>query len=125
MAYFAKIGLDYEVLKISSTRNEDTSDADGNEVEQIGIDFLTKRTGYPYWVQTSYNKTFRKNYAGVGYRYDKDLDAFISPQPYSSWTLNVETCQWEAPTPEPTLAEDEDCHWNEEEQNWVLIKHST
>ena len=68
------------------------------------------------WVQTSYNGNFRKNYAGIGYTYDKDRDAFIPPKPYPSWVLNEDTCRWDAPTPMP---DDEQMYiWNEETQTW-------
>lgn len=66
--------------------------------------------------RTSYNGNIRKNYAGVGYRYDETLDAFIPPQPYASWTLNEETAQWEAPVPYP---DGDLMHtWNEELGDW-------
>jgi hypothetical protein len=70
-------------------------------------------------VRTSYNGNIRKNYAGIGYSYNEELDAFIPPQPYSSWLLNEETCQWEAPVPYPG---DEGAiyAWNEETQAWDL-----
>jgi hypothetical protein len=81
------------------------------------------------WIQTSYNTyggvhklegtPLRKNYAGVGYTYDSEKDAFIAPQPYPSWILNEETCIWEAPTPYP---DSNDAYgWNEENQTWDLI----
>ena len=54
------------------------------------------------WVQTSYNGNFRKNYAGIGYTYDKAEDAFIAPQPYPSWVLTEPSFRWESPTPYPT-----------------------
>ena len=69
------------------------------------------------WIQTSYNSTFRKNYAGVGYTYDSTRDAFISPQPYNSWTLNEDTCQFEAPVPYPT--DDKRYTWDEATTNWL------
>jgi len=80
------------------------------------------------WIQTSYNTIggqhlnggtpLRKNFAGIGFSYDKDRDAFIQPQPYASWTLNEETCQWQPPTPYP---DDEKMYlWNEETQAWDL-----
>ena len=79
------------------------------------------------WIQTSYNTyggqhssggtPLRKNFAGIGFSYDKDRDAFIQPQPYASWTLNEETCQWEPPTPYPD--EEQMYLWNEETQSWV------
>jgi hypothetical protein len=70
-------------------------------------------------VRTSYNANIRKNYAGIGFRYDDDLDAFIPPQPYPSWILNEDTAQWEAPIPYP----DDDLmySWNEELGDWEPI----
>ena len=78
------------------------------------------------WIQTSYNTKggvhvnggtpLRKNYAGIGYTYDRTRDAFIPPQPYASWTLNEDTCLWDAPTPMPT--EGGPYVWNESTQSW-------
>ena len=68
------------------------------------------------WVQTSYNNSFRKNYAGIGHTYDETRDAFYAPQPYPSWTLNETTCHWEAPTPYPD--DGEMYTWNEETLTW-------
>jgi hypothetical protein len=69
--------------------------------------------------RTSYNANIRKNYAGIGFTYDPELDAFIEPQPYPSWSLDEETCKWESPTPYPSngLA----YVWNEEELDWVSV----
>ena len=61
--------------------------------------------------RTSYNGNIRKNFAGIGYTYDEDRDAFIAPQPFASWTLNESTCQWEAPIAYPT--DGKDYTWNE------------
>lgn len=82
------------------------------------------------WIQTSYNTyggqhklggtPLRKNYAGVGFTYDIEKDAFIPPQPYSSWTLNESTCLWEAPIAMPT--DDNKYKWNETDQQWELIE---
>lgn len=58
--------------------------------------------------------TLRKNYAGVGYTYDSELDAFIMPKPYPSWELNKSTCLWEPPIPRPDI----DCYWDEEASEW-------
>jgi hypothetical protein len=68
--------------------------------------------------RTSYNNNIRKNYAGIGYIYDSERDAFISPKPYPSWILNEDTCNWEPPVPYPT--EGEDYIWNETDQTWDL-----
>jgi hypothetical protein len=78
------------------------------------------------WIQTSYNTAggthpngtpLRKNFAGIGYTYDKDRDAFIPPKPYNSWLLNEDTCQWEPPTPMPT--DGKLYIWDEETTSWV------
>lgn len=119
MAHFAKIGLFGKVISVLVVDNDDITDENGNEVEQLGIDYLTKGFGYPFWIQTSYNNNIRKNFAGIGFKYDDDLDAFIPPKPFTSWTLNEETCQWEAPTPMP---EEGMYMWDEEVQNWVALE---
>jgi len=85
------------------------------------------------WIQTSYNTSggvhaegntpLRKNYAGVGYTYDSVRDAFISPQPYASWTLNEDTCQWDSPVPYPT--DDLMYSWDEDTTSWVEITGET
>jgi hypothetical protein len=67
-------------------------------------------------VRTSYNGNIRKNYAGTGYTYDEQRDAFISPKPFASWLLDEDTCQWKAPVPYPT--DGELYSWNEENQSW-------
>ena len=126
MASFAKIGLNSKVIEVQSVVNEVLHDSNEVEQENIGIDFLTKLTGWSIWKQTSYNTIggvhklggtpLRKNYAGIGFTYDEDRDAFISPKPYASWVLNEETCQWEAPV---ALPDTENRYiWNEETQQW-------
>jgi len=72
------------------------------------------------WVQTSYNGNFRKNYAAVGYTYDKTKDAFIAPSPYPSWTLLEDTCQWEAPVSYPT--DGQEYTWDENTTAWKIIE---
>jgi hypothetical protein len=72
------------------------------------------------WVQTSYNNNFRKNYAGIGYSYDRVRDAFIPPKPFESWILNEDTCLWDAPVDMPD--DDQMYTWNEETSNWDLIE---
>jgi hypothetical protein len=82
------------------------------------------------WVQTSYNTSggvhqlggepLRKNYAGIGYRYDTERDAFIPPTPYPSWRLNEDTCLWDPPIPYPT--DGKDYLWNEYAQEWTATK---
>ena len=71
------------------------------------------------WVQTSYNATIRKNYAGIGYTFDETRDAFIAPKPFASWILDEETCRWEAPVPYPT--DDLMYEWDETITDWKAI----
>jgi len=122
MASFAKIGLNGKVIEVLSVVNEVLHDSNGVEQEAIGIDFLTKLTGYPVWVQTSYNNNFRKNHAGIGYTYDEDRDAFIPKKPFNSWILNEDTCIWEAPVAmlTTTLEDNQYYSWNESIINWEV-----
>jgi hypothetical protein len=97
-------------------------------VEQVIVaeqDFINTLPDASSWVQTSYNtyggqhpegRPFRKNYAGIGFTYDPQRDAFIPPQPYTSWTLNEETCLWVAPVPYPN--DGTIYTWDEETQTW-------
>ena len=112
MASFAKIENNI-VVKVESVVNEVLKDSNGVEQEQLGINFLRTLYNEPnaIWKQTSYNTQagvhklngtpFRKNFAGVGYTYISQFDAFVPPQPYNSWVLNEDTCTWEAPIPYP------------------------
>lgn len=70
--------------------------------------------------RTSYNGNIRKNYAGIGFKYDEQRDAFIPPKPFRSWVLNEETCRWEAPIPYPT--DGEEYRWSEFDLDWVLVE---
>ena len=70
--------------------------------------------------RTSYNGNYRKNYAGAGYTYDEDRDAFISPKPFDSWVLDEETCVWGAPVAYPT--DGKEYNWNEETLTWDLLE---
>jgi hypothetical protein len=71
------------------------------------------------WVKTSYNGNIRKNYAGIGFAYDADRDAFIAPKPFNSWLLNEDTCRWQPPTPYPT--DGLMYEWDEELTDWKPI----
>ena len=127
MAHFAKLDENNVVVFVTVGRQED----DGRELE------LQERTGDVY-KQTSYNtyggvhynpetgepsanqtKALRKNYAGIGYTYDADRDAFIPPKPYDSWVLDEETCLWYAPVPYP---EDGMYTWDEETTSWIEVE---
>jgi len=122
MATFAKIGLNNKVIEVLSVHNNELLDSNGVEQENIGIDFLTKLTGWAIWKQTSYNGNFRKNHAGIGYTYDEDRDAFIPPKPYNSWILNETTCLWEAPVALPDT--ENRYNWNEATTSWDLVDNS-
>ena len=122
MAHFAQLNEDNIVTQVIVVANQDTADKDGVENEAIGIEFCTNLLGGK-WVQTSYNANIRKNYAGIGYKYDATLDAFIPPQPFESWTLNEETAQWEAPTPYPD--DGKRYSWDEATTSWVEIVEET
>ena len=123
MAYFAKLGIGNIVEKVISINNALITDTNGVEQEQLGVDFINNlhRTN-DIWKQTSYNRNFRKNYAGIGFQYDSHRDAFIPQKPFNSWVLDESTCLWEAPIPKPTteLEENQYYSWNEETQSWTL-----
>jgi hypothetical protein len=130
MASFAKIGLNSKVIEVLSVNNEVLKDSNGVEQETIGIDFLTKLTGYPLWKQTSYNThggvhnnngiPLRKNHAGIGYTYDEDRDAFIPKKPFNSWILNETTCLWESSVAYPN--DNKIYTWNELTLSWDLVE---
>ena len=119
MAHFAKLDGNNVVLEVHCVHNNELM-IDGIESEAKGVAFLVMWSGgYPFWKQTSYNGTMRKNYAGIGYTYDPDRDAFIPPQPYASWTLEEQTCQWDAPVPMPI--DDKRYAWDEQTCQWVEV----
>jgi len=105
MAHFAKIDSNNTVTEVI------VAEQDFINSGVVGDSFL--------WVQTSYNKNFRKNFASIGGTYDKTRDAFIPPKPYTSWVLVEDTCQWKAPSDYPN--DGKDYYWNEETQAWDLI----
>ncbi len=115
MAHFAEIDQFGKVKRVIVVSNADTSDASGVEKEHIGAAFCEKLFG-GNWKQTSYNSSFRKNYAGIGYTYDEGRDAFIPPQPYPSWAINETTCQWQAPVAMPT--DGKRYTWDETTTSW-------
>ena len=115
MAYFAQLNDENIVTQVISVSNEDLLD-NGIESEAKGIAFCQSLLG-GNWKQTSYNKRIRKNYAGIGYTYDSQRDAFIPPKPFASWVLNETTCLWNAPTPMPT--DNKYYQWNESTLAWI------
>ena len=114
MALFTKLGKGNKILTVEEVSNDIAT------TEQNGIDFLNNLYGSrDVWKQTFINGSQRKNYAGVGYTYDESRDAFIPKQPFNSWTLNEDTCQWEAPVAYPD--DGKRYNWNEEITNWEEV----
>jgi len=118
MAHFAQLSSDNTVSQVIVVNNADTIDQDGNESEAVGIAFCQQLLGADTrWIQTSYNARIRKNYAGIGFAYDEDLDAFIPPKPFPSWVLNEDICLWESPLPMPN--DGQKYQWNEDQGQWI------
>ena len=121
MAHFAKLGIGNIVEQVIVINNSVITDNDGNEQEQLGVDFINNLYGTrDVWKQTSYNGNIRKNFASIGYTYDQTRDAFIPPKPYNSWVLNETTCLWEAPVAYPD--DGQNYNWNETNQQWDLVE---
>ena len=90
MAYFAQIHNDGTVLQVIAISNDDAPDPATEHSEPLGQAFIADVLGLPgEWRQTSYNGNFRKQYCGPGFKYDADADVFIAPQPFRSWSLDV------------------------------------
>ncbi len=126
---------------VTITRNDPDANISGHFAEVIGglvtrvivaspASIASGIFGTPSnWIQTSYNTLggvnklggipLRKNYAGIGYTYDSSKDAFIAPQPFNSWTLNVTSCLWTPPTPFPT--DGKPYSWNESKLTWEYV----
>ena len=125
MAHFAKIE-DGVVTQVIVVDNKDCADATGVEKESIGIAFCERLLGGT-WKQTSYNGSIRKNYAGLGYTYNADIDAFVPPKPFASWLLNEETAQWDAPVPMPedagTGEPPKRYQWDETTTSWMVVEN--
>lgn len=116
MAHFAKLDESNKVIAVHVVNN-DVLLVDGVESEQAGINFLSSLHGHSLWKQTSYNGSFRKNYAGIDYTYDQELDAFIPPKIFNSWILDTDVAQWKAPVDMP---DDGKVYlWNEDSVSWV------
>jgi len=125
MAHFAKLGIGNIIKKIEVVSNDIAT------TEQAGIDFLNNLYNTnDVWKQTSYNTKggvhllggtpFRKNFAGIGWKYEQYKDAFIPPKPFQSWILNETTCLWEAPVSYP---DDNNIYtWNETNKTWEIVE---
>jgi hypothetical protein len=134
MAHFAKIGVGNIVERVEIVSNDIAT------TEQAGVQFLQQLyQNQDLWKQTSYNTRggqhilggtpFRKNFAGKGFKYDQTRDAFISPKPFNSWTLNETTCLWQAPIARPEVTQEmidneQYYKWNETNQTWDVVDNS-
>jgi len=149
MAYFAKLNSDNIVLAVHSVRDEDCINSEGIESEEVGIAFLQEIHGWTLWKKTSYNtregkhynsetgelssdqsKAFRKNFAGIGSRYDPTLDAFIPPKLYDSWIIDETKGVYVAPVSFPSIKtyntdKEYDIQWDEANQRWIAYDEET
>ena len=121
MAHFAEINENNIVTKVIVVHNNEIT-VDGQELEFKGIDFCEGLFGHRNWVQTSYNGNIRYNFAGIGYTWDSENDAFYAPQPYASWSLD-ENFIWQAPVPYPEDASPEKIYeWDEDNLTWKVVE---
>lgn len=109
MSHFAEVDDNNVVLRVL---------VGDNKAPNEGYDWLVANLG-GRWIQTSYNANFRKNFAGIGFTYDEERDAFIPPKPFDSWILDEETCRWSAPVPYPE--DGKEYSWDEETTNWIEV----
>jgi hypothetical protein len=117
MAHFAQLDDNNMVTQVIVVHNNDCQ-VNGVESEEAGIVFCKSLFGpATKWKQTSYNGSMRKNYAGIGFTYDADRDAFISPQPYPSWVLDEYICQWQPPVAYPN--DGKSYFWDEALVSWI------
>jgi hypothetical protein len=108
MAHFAKLDENNIVTDVLVTPND---------LPDEGYSWLIETFGGT-WIKTSYNASIRKNYAGIGYTYNEDIDAFVPPKAYEGWILNTETAQWESPIPYPT--DGLTYTWDLATNNWII-----
>ena len=144
MAHFAKIGLNNKVMTVIVVADADCQGADGTELEDVGVEFLERLTGWPIWKKTSYNthdnkywnsdgtlasdqsKAYRGNYATIGGIWDDDDEIFYPPKVYASWTKDPSTAKWKCPVTYPSTTTYTDgsdtknynISWNENLQRW-------
>lgn len=120
MAHFAKLDETNTIVDVIVVNNDVIENLPFPESESIGVGFCQNLFG-GNWKQTSYNRSFRKNYASIGGMYDSNLDAFIPAKPYPSWLLNTNTCLWDAPVSYPD--DGKRYLWDESTLSWVVTDH--
>ena len=128
MAHYALINKDNIVVQVITgvDENEVQTDLDGTQVGGSSAAWETFYASQPQFAgltckRTSYNGNIRANYAGIGYKYDKDFDVFIPPQPFPSWKLNHTNYSWEAPVTKPDEIEGFLLKWSEYNQEWIQV----
>jgi len=144
MAHFSKLGINGKVIQVVPLEDKYLLDADGNENEKIGQQYLERNHNWPaeMWIKTSYNTyknqhteggtPFRGNYGAIGSIWDEDNQIFWPRKPYPSWVKDVATASWKSPIGDaPNLTSEQisqneaethswDYVWNEEEESWDL-----
>ena len=124
MAHFAQLDENNIVLQVIVVNNEVIDHLPFPESEMAGVEFCQSLLGPDtIWKQTSYNNNFRKHYAGIGYTYNENLDAFIGPKPFTSWILDETNCVWNAPKPFPN--DGNTYYWDENLLEWVLLTYDS
>lgn len=117
MAHFARLDDTNHVVEVVVISNDDILDENKNESEALGIELCERIVRPGRWIQTSYNRNFRNIYADVGHLYVADLDVFVWPQPWPSWSLD-DKLEWQPPVPQP---DDKDYTWDEDSLSWVPV----
>jgi hypothetical protein len=124
MAHFAQLDENNVVTQVIVVSNNELLDASGVEREEMGIGFCQRLFG-GNWKQTSYNHNLRKRYAGIGYTYNAELDAFVPPKPFPSWVLDNDEANWKAPVAAPAdmgMGEGQKMYtWNESTTSWEEV----
>lgn len=124
MAHFAQLNDNNVVIQVIVVGNNQLLDENGQEQEALGVAFCQQLFG-GNWKQTSYNNSFRVRYAGIGFSYNPDINAFIPPKPHPSWVLNISTAAWDAPVPRPSgELFGKKYGWDEENQQWYEITNN-
>lgn len=121
MGHYAFLDANNIVTEVITGRDEGELDTDWEQHYGNFRGQVCKRTSYNTsgGVHSNGGTPFRKNYAGIGYSYDAERDAFIPPKPFESWVLNEDSCLWEAPVAHPN--DGGFYNWNEETQEWVAV----
>jgi len=120
MAHFAELNNNNEVINVIVVDNSDIT-IEGMSEEEAGVQFLNSILSNRIWKQTSYNATFRKNFAGTGFEYMPSIDAFVPKKPYESWVINETLGLWEAPSQQP----EGNYEWDESTTSWIQAETPT